>query len=197
MIRRRPGVCLILLGALLGAAGCSSVDSSSPEESVDQSVEWDADTTLKQPGTDGPVEFGVNAQEVADGQAYSVGSLAVCVEDGEVAKITGVTPVEPEGLEVAAFATHYPLGGFGSARIPLDQVDEIDLSRRTVESSCPDDPTGLALELHRTDPLNSGKARGFQVEYTLVDGRTEQMVLPFVVVLCSPDDESEDCREEA
>lgn len=187
-----------MLGALLGVAACSPENPQSPEESaVDHSVEWGADTTLRQPGTDGPVEFGVSARDIADDQAYSVGSLAVCVDAGEPAEIKEVTPLHAEGIEVTAFATHYPMGDFGSARTTLDRVDGIDLGRRTVESPCPDDPTGLALELHRTDPLSSGTARGFQVRYTLADGRTEEMVLPFVVMLCSPDDVSEDCIEDA
>ncbi len=163
----RTSVAGILVTGLVAAAlvaGCSSGDSQA----------------LRVAGEDPSSTFGTAIPD--SGESVTLGSIPVCVSNGEDATITAVSAVDGVNLEVVDFATaDGRTEMFGEAVIDLRGAG-FDPASVTVTARCPNDRTELALELKR-DSTTAGTGEGFCVQYEMASGSGE-MEVPFLVRLC-------------
>lgn len=129
-----------------------------------------------------PGTFGSAVPDVPGGQSFTFAAIPLCVDAGEDATITEVSPVDGQNLEVVAFATTTdPNQTFGEGPVDLRGAG-FDPENQAVTSPCPDEHTELALELKR-DSTAPGTGEGFIVEYDTASGKGS-VEIPFQVRLC-------------
>lgn len=116
---------------------------------------------------------------------YSFGGLPLCLASGHSVRVTKVSPVEPKGLTVNAFAIreHPTASGdtFGNAAQPLTEVG-FDPDKVEISAPCTGPrPVELAVQVRRGK--GTGSAKSLRITYT-TDGTERTATVPFGITLC-------------
>jgi hypothetical protein len=141
---------------------------------------------------EGVAPFGATIPNVTRGQPVTFGALPVCSLGSGPVEVTEVAVRTPHGIRVNAYGVASDMGGgFGSDFVDLETAG-FDDTAHAVDASC-EAPAELAIELERTT-AETGTADGFDISYRTSAGGTREVHLPFIVVLCAPEDsQTEDC----
>lgn len=141
---------------------------------------------------DGVTTFGATIPDVPRTEPVTFGALPVCSIGSGAVEVTAVSVHAGSGIVVNAFGVDADLAdGFGMDFVDLSAAG-FDSTAHTLEAPC-GTPGELAVELERTS-VGTGTAEGFDVTYRTSAGDTEDLHLPFIVVLCAPEDSrTQDC----
>lgn len=143
---------------------------------------------------DGVTPFGATIPDVPRGQPMTFGALPVCSVGSGAVEVTAVSVHGGAGVGVNAFSLDADITeSFGSDLVDLEAAG-FDTTAHTLEAPCDSEAPGeLAVELERTT-VGTGTADGFDISYRTSTGDIESLHMPFIVVLCAPEDsQTQDC----